>query len=83
METKKLTEEELNEIKNLSNDFNQVFKNLGIVQSQIAELELKRDEVYEVLGNLRELERQIFEKLKEKYGEGVVDLNTGEFKDEK
>lgn len=83
METKKLTEEELNEIKNLSNEFNQVFTNLGIVQSQIAELEARRDGVYEILGNLRDTESQLFQKLKEKYGEGVVDLKTGEFKSEK
>lgn len=83
METKKLTEDELIEIKSLSNDFNQVFTNLGIVQAQIAELESKRDNVYEALGNLRGLEQQLFQKLKEKYGEGVVDLNTGEFKSEK
>lgn len=83
METKKLTEEEISEIKVLSNDFNQTFTNLGIVQSQIAELEIKRDMVYEDLSVLRKNEKELFEKLKTKYGEGVVDLNTGEFKSEK
>lgn len=83
METQKLTEEELKEIKAISNDFNQTFTNLGILQSQIAELEARRDNIYEDLLNLRGYERQIFEKLKGKYGEGVVDLNTGEFKSDK
>lgn len=83
MDIKKLTEDEVNEIKNLSNDFNQLFTNLGIIQSQIVELKTRRDELYDALGNLRDVEKQIFVKLKEKYGEGVVDINTGEFKSEK
>lgn len=83
MEIKKLTEEELVEIKNLSNSFNQVFLNIGVIQTQIAELEARRDEGYDFLTDLRAKEKEIFQKLKEKYGEGVVDMNTGEFKAEK
>lgn len=83
MNEKKLTEEELNTIKNLSNNFNEVFLNIGILQVQIAELELKREGAYSSISELRNLEKEIFEKLKEKYGEGVIDLNTGEFKSEK
>lgn len=83
MGSKKLTNEEIDEIKKLNNDFNQVFTNLGIVQSQIAELEFRRDMVYGDLGNLKKNENELFEKLKGKYGEGIIDLNTGEFKSEK
>lgn len=83
MEIQKLTEEELNEIKTLNSNFNQTFVNIGITQSQIAELEARRDDFYDVLINLRNTEQEVFKKLKEKYGEGVVDLNTGEFKSDK
>lgn len=83
MEQIKLTQEELDSIKNLNQNFNEVFSNIGMIQVQIAELELKRDEIYEILSTLRLKEKEIFETLKEKYGEGVIDLNTGEFKSEK
>lgn len=79
METKRLTEEELNEIKTLRTNFNNAYANLGAIVSRIKELEEERETNFEYLNELKKNELQIYETLKAKYGNGTVDLNTGEF----
>lgn len=79
METKRLTEEELNEIKTLRANFNNVYSNLGAIVSRIKELEEERETNFEYVNELKKNELQIYETLKTKYGNGTVDLNTGEF----
>jgi hypothetical protein len=82
MEQKKLSEEELDEIKKLNNDFNSSFAKVGLIQIQIAELEARRENAYNEIIELRNTEQKLFEKLKEKYGEGTIDINTGVFNSE-
>ena len=80
MEDKKISEQELKEIKTLRDSFNGAYANLGMVVSRIKELEEERDKLFQYIDELKESETKIYETLKTTYGDGVIDLNTGEFK---
>jgi hypothetical protein len=80
METKKLTQEELNQISLLREKFRDAYANIGLVTIRIKELEAEKQLAENRILELNEEELGLYEKLKSSYGEGVVDLVTGEFK---
>jgi uncharacterized coiled-coil DUF342 family protein len=80
METKKISEQELKEIKTLRDNFNSAYANLGMLVARIKELEDDKDKTFQYIDELKESETKIYETLKTTYGDGVIDLNTGEFK---
>lgn len=80
METKQLTQEELQEIKSLKDNFNNAFANLGVLVTRIKELKAEKKRNTGYIGELKQVEEQLYQSLKDKYGEGTVDLTTGEFK---
>ena len=80
MENKKLSQDELNEIVQLRNEFANVFASIGSIQSRIKELEEENETNYTSLKEIQKKEEVLFEKLKNNYGEGNIDLITGEFK---
>ena len=82
METKQLTQEELQEIKTLRDNFTNNYINIGMITDRIGELEKEREKNISSITQLKQSETIIYQKLKEKYGEGTVDLTTGEFKSE-
>jgi hypothetical protein len=80
MENKKLSQDELNEIVQLRNEFANIFATIGSIQSRIKELEEENVPNYISLKEIQKKEEVLFEKLKNNYGEGNIDLVTGEFK---
>ena len=72
--TKKLTTEELQSVKNIRQDYS----NLALA---VGELELQK---FNLLENYQKeiaaREKQLAAQLQEKYGEGSIDLETGEVK---
>jgi uncharacterized coiled-coil DUF342 family protein len=80
MENKLLSQDELNEIVQLRNEFANVFASIGSIQSRIKELEEENETNYISLKEIQKKEEVLFEKLKNNYGEGNIDLITGEFK---
>jgi uncharacterized coiled-coil DUF342 family protein len=80
MENKLLSQDELNEIVQLRNEFANVFASIGSIQSRIKELEEENEPNYITLKEIQKKEEVLFEKLKNNYGEGNIDLVTGEFK---
>jgi uncharacterized coiled-coil DUF342 family protein len=80
MENKLLSQDELNEIVQLRNEFANVFASIGSIQSRIKELEEENESNYTSLKEIQKKEEVLFEKLKNNYGEGNIDLVTGEFK---
>ena len=80
MENKKLSQDELNEIVQLRNEFANIFASIGSIQSRIKELEEENETNYISLKEIQKKEEVLFEKLKNNYGEGNIDLVTGEFK---
>lgn len=82
METKKLTEQELTEIQTLRDNFSSTYSNLGALEARIKDLKEEKIRIFQFLDELKSEEEKIYQKLKNTYGEGIVDLKTGEFKSE-
>lgn len=80
MEIKKLSEDELQKINQLRQDFATIYANIGLVQVKIKELEGENIANFSELEVLKQSETNLFEELRNTYGMGTVDLDTGEFK---
>ena len=80
MEIKKLSQEELQEISQIRVEYNNLYSNIGLIQVKIKELEGESLSYYQGLEQLKEKETLVFEKLKQTYGNGTIDLDTGEFR---
>ena len=79
MTTHVLTQEELQEIKNFQNKRGTLIQQFGILEFNIQDLELQKQQLSVELNNLKQLEAQIGSKLPDKYGEGTIDIEKGEF----
>lgn len=79
MESKKLSNEELQELKDYQEKINLIVISLGKLDLQIDSL--KRDHE-KLVKDYQEIEKSQFEtakKLQDKYGEGNINLENGEF----
>ena len=79
METKVLTQDELNSLKNVRETFDSLTTVMGSLETQLALINLEKNEVVEQLKNFKQQEIQLGNELKEKYGDGNISLETGEF----
>ena len=80
MSTKiKLTDKELKVLKEYQNVQNQVTFELGNLDIQRALLEGQRSAILEKLADLQEKSNKTAQELQEKYGEGNINIDTGEF----
>jgi hypothetical protein len=70
---KKLTSEELQIVKDLKQEYTNLAFTLG-------ELEIQKVMLLDTQKELAAKEKQIAKQLQEKYGEGTIDLETGEVK---
>jgi len=75
----KLTEEEVSKLKELKNEFQQLTNVVGNLEIQIMDYELKKEQMKISLNNLQQKEFILAKELNEKYGEGSISLETGEF----
>ena len=75
----KLSEKELKTLRSYQQNQNQITFNLGNVDIQKAILEGQRSVILENLANLQEESNKTAKDLQDKYGEGNIDLETGEF----
>ena len=71
--SKKLTAEELQAVKNIRQEYSNLAYALG-------DLELQKATLLENQKELVSKEKQIAKQLQEKYGQGTIDLETGEVK---
>jgi hypothetical protein len=79
METKVLTQEEIQLLKNLQSNQNLLITSLGNLEYQIELLTLQRQSIKNEIKNQIEEETRLSKELNEKYGEGSIDLEKGEF----
>lgn len=79
MENQKLTQEELKQLSTFQEKRNQITFNLGQVDIQKAMLEGQRNLILEELTKLQEEENTVGKNLQEKYGDGNINIETGEF----
>jgi len=79
MTTHVLTQEEIQEIKDFQDRRRTLVQQFGIVEFNIQDLESQKQQLTVELSNLKQLEAQIGSKLQDKYGEGTIDIDKGEF----
>ena len=77
--TIKLTEEEIKQIQNLQQSQAALVQELGEISLIEFNLKLRKDKAEDFLNDLRVQEEQVGKELNEKYGNGSVNLSTGEF----
>jgi len=75
----KLTDKELKVLKEYQFTQNQVTFELGNLDIQRALLEGQRSAILEKLADLQEKSNKTAKELQEKYGEGNINIDTGEF----
>jgi septal ring factor EnvC (AmiA/AmiB activator) len=85
MENLKLTQEEIDAIKQLQSQYNKNIFELGSVEAQlqlltaqIKSLETEKNNVLNDLNKVGDKEKELVDSLQEKYGAGNIDLETGE-----
>ena len=79
MEKKVLTQEELQEVKNLQVENNNLISQFGELEVIIQNLSLRKEELITKLKELKDREVKIGQTLQDKYGDGNIDIETGEF----
>jgi stress response protein YsnF len=79
MEKKVLTQEELQEVKDLQIENSNLISQFGELEVVIQNLSLKKEELIIKLKELKDREVKIGQTLQDKYGDGNIDIETGEF----
>ena len=76
-EIKKITEEELQQLKGIKARTNILINELGQIGLAEINLERRRDKAEEFLDETKNLENDLVKTLSDKYGNGNIDLETG------
>lgn len=79
MERKVLTPEEITQLKELKQGFVELTSAVGNVEIQIMNLELMKENLKSELSKLQQKEQVLAKNLEEKYGNGTISLESGEF----
>lgn len=79
MENQKLTQEELQQIAELQEKNRAIVMELGEIELIRMNVERRRTNAEAFLAELRQAEADFGKSLSEAYGDGTVDLSTGEF----
>jgi hypothetical protein len=86
-DTIKFTDQEMQSIVKLQNDYQQNIFALGQLdlektdlEHQLSQIKEQRDKIYDNWKNLQNLESQLLSSLSEKYGDGSLNIKDGTFK---
>jgi len=79
MEKQVLTQEEIQSLKNIQNYQLFLVEQLGVLEYKIQILELEKQKLKQSIQKQLKEEEEIGEKLQQKYGEGSINLEKGEF----
>ena len=79
METKVLTQEEITQLKSVQQDRINLVERFGILEIQKQEIKNQEQQLSSAYQELKQYEEQLGKQLKEKYGDGTIDLEKGEF----
>ncbi len=81
---KKLTEEQLTELKELNQNYTKLLTNLGEVEliltdlkTQAEKMEKEKEGLFSDFRTIKEKSDALYNKLSEEYGSGKIDLETG------
>lgn len=76
-ETKNLTQEELQQLKDIRSEVLQLASTLGELSYQEVLISLDKAKITDAIKQVREKEQAVFAELTQKYGDGFVNLDTG------
>jgi hypothetical protein len=79
METKVLTQEELQQIKDIRQEKSILVEQFGLVEYSIQDLEQQKQLLNSSLSDLKQKEIELGKTLQEKYGDGTINVEKGEF----
>jgi len=79
MTVKVLTPEELQQLKTIQEQRFTLTEQFGIIELRIQEFTLQKEHLISELKKLRQDETKIGETLQQKYGDGSINLEKGEF----
>ena len=79
MKIEKLTEQELNKIKETQQQRAILVEKFGIIELSIQDLNLQKQEVLDDLKVLKTKEYNLSQELQDKYGIGTINIDSGEF----
>ena len=79
MEKIKFTPEELTQLKDLRTKYSEISHELGQVQLNRHSLDKTEASLFVSVDDIQSKERKLAELLKNKYGQGSIDIDTGEF----
>ena len=79
MEKKVLTKDEVSSLKDLKQQYRDLTETTGVIEMQIISLEIKKEQIKEKLKSLQQKEIKLAKELEEKYGNGEISLESGEF----
>jgi len=79
METKVLTQEELQQIKDVQQERLTLTDQFGIIEYNIQDLEQQKSQLVSRLVALKQKEIELGNMLQEKYGDGTINIEKGEF----
>ena len=79
MEKKVLTQEEITQLKNVREKRIQLVESFGILESRLQEINLQKENLKDELKKLIQEETDLGRNLQQKYGDGSIDLEKGEF----
>jgi hypothetical protein len=79
MENKVLTQEEIQQLKGIREKNAQLVEQFGFIEYQLQTLFLQKEELSKDLKEIKSLELTLGKQLQDKYGDGTIDLEKGEF----
>jgi hypothetical protein len=75
----KLTQEEIDTLKSIQEANNNLMVNFGQLEMTFQSLQLQKENLVGTLASLKNKETEIGTQLQEKYGNGNINIETGEF----
>lgn len=79
MEKVVLTQEELDVLKTVQEQGNQLINGFGQIEVAFTNLDVQKASLKQALAELKEKETEFGKSLQEKYGNGNINIETGEF----
>ena len=79
MEQVFLTKEEISELTSIQTDENRIIQSLGSLEYQIQNLSIEKDKLKQDLIKLQQNSARVGDSLRQKYGDGTINIETGEF----
>ena len=77
MENNKLSDQELQKLKDYQVKINEIVGGMGVVELRILDLEEQKNKFLEEYSKIKEDQNKFGQELQDKYGEGNIDLESG------